>query len=341
MQEGGKTILLRPFRRIGAIMPASVITYFENELRFAGIRHEAIVWLGLRAIFSFMMGGLALFVFLIIANPPPTEENIIIASFCWLVGFVLSLILFYLLLYFRITDRASALEKILPDFLLLTVSNLRAGMTPSEAFLQAARPEFGDLHKEVRLSAAKASGTVSLEDALKDMGNYFDSRLFRRIIILFTKGMQSGGQLGTLLRAAADEVQHMQDLRAELATSTRTYTLFLGFITILVMPFLLSISTIFVDVFVKLQPDYNGESGIPGGVPMFSGKIFITPDEMRMMAIVTLVLTSLLVSCLAGIIRKGKALYGIKYFPIFAIASVIFFFIAYQVIEKMLVGFTL
>lgn len=334
-----RTLLSRPFRRIGSAVPESIAGLFETKLRHAGIQDDTEVWLGIRILFAFILGGVMLFAFLAFMNPTPTLENALLVAGVFIGSFLLAAVVFYLGLYFAISDRSSKLEKALPDFLLLTVSNLRAGMTPFSSFVRAAQPEFGALHEEVLMSAARASGAASLSDAFMDMAKHFDSKIFRRTVTLFTKGMRSGGQLAKLLRSSADEVQHIQDLRAELATSTKTYAMFLGFITIIIMPFLLSISTLFVSIFLELQPEYGQSGSVDAGIPTFSGNISITPDEMMLISIFTLVLTSLLVSSLAGIIQKGRALYGVKYFPPFAIASVIMFFIAHSVLGQMLMGF--
>lgn len=320
-------------------MPKGILSHFSQKLRYMGIREDVRVWLGVRILISFLIGGLALFTYLALTNPAPVLEEIAIGLVLWAAGSILCMFIFYLVLYFDTSDRASNVEKILPDFLLLTVSNLRAGMTPFNAFVKAAKPEFGDLYKEVRLSATKAGGTASISDALVELSNYFDSKLFHRSIMLFVKGIHSGGQLTKLLRSSADEAQHIQDLRAELESSTRTYTLFLGFITVIIMPFLLSISTLFVTVFLSLQPDTSGELTQMGDIPTFSGKIFITPDEMRLISMATLTVTSIFVSALSGVIQKGKALYGLKYFPIFVIASIVFFFLAYETIKSILFNF--
>jgi len=331
---------VRPFMRIGSLMPKGMRAYFEEKLAYAGVREDARVWAGIRILLAVTFAGLLLFIYLMFVNPVPTLENIIMALGFFFACILFCLALVFLGLYFAISDRASAMEKVLPDFLLLTVSNLRAGMTPFSSFVKAARPEFGALHREVMVSAAKASGSASLTEALRGMEDYFDSKIFKRTITLFAKGIQSGGQLATLLHSSADEVQHIQDLRAELSTSTRTYTMFLGFITVIVMPFLLSISTLFVDIFVKLQPTGGENSAeMTAGIPTFSGHIKILPEEMRMISIMTLVMTSLMVSALSGIISKGKPIYGIKNFPLFAIASIIMFFLAYATIGTMLIGF--
>jgi len=338
----GPLLQMRPFHRVGNALPKSVIKAFGRKLSYAGIRDDVRPWLGIRVLGALYFGYLLFFLYGAMNRLLPSPENTILLLSIWLGGTVLALILFYLKLYFTIADRAGKMEGVLPDFLMLMVSNLRAGMTPFAAFVKATRPEFGALHDEVRLSAAAASGTASIVDALKRMEDYFDSRIFRRTIGLFAKGVKSGGQLARLLRSSAEEAQHIQDLRSELETATRTYAIFLGFIIVIIMPFLLSISTLFVKIFLELRPE-EVELGpeAAGAIPMFSGRIFITTDQMIMVSVATLIITSLLVSALAGVIRKGRAIYGIKYFPLFAIASVLFFFLARTFVEKMLLSFSI
>ncbi len=339
-KKDGETVALRAYRRIGAALPKGIAGYFARRLEVAGIREEPRVWLGMRTLLAFCVGSILMLAYLIKYNPIATPLTSAITIALIASGFGATAILIYLRLYFRIADRTTAVEKALPDFLLLTVSNLRSGLSPFEAFVSASRPEFGALHEEVRLAAAKAGGTASLEDALERIGRRFDSPVLSRTISLFTKGIRAGGRLTSLLESNAEEVRRIQDLRAELATSTRTYVIFLGFIIILVMPFLLSVSTQFLAVFISLQSQGAASGGtIPGNVPTFSGKVTITLGEMTMIAIATLAITSLLASSLLGMIMRGNALYGLKYFPIFVLASIAFFFAARTVVGSMLSAF--
>jgi hypothetical protein len=211
-------------------------------------------------------------------------------------------------------------------------------MTAFAAFVNSARPEFGALHEEVRRSTAKASGTASLEDTLEEIATYFDSKMLKRTTALFIKGIRSGGQLAKLLNSTAEEIRRIHDLRAELATATRSYTIFLGFVVVMVMPFLLAVSAHFLTVFLKLAPT-DGTDVIIANLPSFSGNIQLTTDEMYLMTMVTIVLTSLFVSGLTGIIEKGRALYGVKYFPVFFISSTSMYFIARAVVGSLLSGF--
>ncbi len=264
-----------------------------------------------------------------------------ISSALFFGGFVFVASITYLQLYYVISDRASMVERVLPDFLLLTVSNLRAGMSPFSSFVHAARPEFGAFYEEVRLSTAKTGGKSSLSESLLEVSMYFDSHVLRRTVSLFAKGLHSGGHLAKLLSSVAQEARRIQDLRAELAASTKTYTIFLGFILVLVMPFLLAISTHFVSVFLKISSEnqMNADAASSVDMPVFSGAILITVNDMVAVSFSILALTSFFISCLIGIISKGRATYGVKYFPLLAGASILGYIISKAFIETFLSGF--
>src|SRR3989338_5231262 len=57
-------------------------------------------------------------------------------------------------------------EEVLPDFLSLSASNVRAGMTIDQAMWYAAKPEFGILSTEVATVAKKAFGGVPFNTAI-------------------------------------------------------------------------------------------------------------------------------------------------------------------------------
>lgn len=329
------------YRRFGSLLPDDLVSYLDQKLSFAGIKEDRRVWGGRLTTFGFLCGIIAMFSYLIVYNPITDINSILISIGAIALGFIAVGSAAYIWLYFAIADRSSSVEKVLPDFLMLTVSNLRAGMSPFAAFVHAARPEFGPFYDEVKLSIVKKGSNVPLTEILKDAAKSFDSQILQRTINLFAKGIHSGGQLAKLLSSSADEVRRIQDLRAELSSATRTYTIFLSFIIVIIMPFLLSVSTHFIIVFQKIGQE-RGAADIDtsASIPVFSGSILISPEQMMGMAIITLLMSSALVSFLIGIISKGKAFYGIKYFPLFAIASVVFFLITKAIVGSLLSAFS-
>ena len=133
--------------------------------------------------------------------------------------------------------------------------------------------------------------------------------------------------------AKAGVTRHDIDTRSGAAKER----VFLGFIVVIIMPFLLSLSTHFIAMFLSIREQTMGSSeSLSRSIPMFGGNILITPDEMVLLAYAALMITGLLVSCLVGIITKGRALDGVKYFPVFAIASLIMFTLSRIVIGSML-----
>jgi len=340
---------LRIYRRLGGSFSPGFTAYISKKLKVAGIKDETRIWLG-EAFLTALMGGLVpLAAYLIVYDPyvifsRPLESihMILLSLLLFIVGFLFISAIYYFNLYFRIADRTSALEKILPDFLSLTVSNLRAGMNPYYAFVQGARPEFGAFYDEVHLAMAKMGSKASIAEALIEVADNFDSPVLHRTVTLFAKGLRSGGHLVRLLNSSADEVRRIQDLRAELASSTMTYTIFLGFIVVIIMPFLLSVSTIFVTIFVKIQTESMGggmEESASSSLPSFGGKILVTANDMLVAAVITLAITTFLVSMLMGVVLKGKALYGLKNFPWLLIASVVFYLAAKTMVSSFLSAF--
>jgi len=337
--------MIHMYRRSHAVLPPKLVAYFDRKMRLAGIgEEECAVVLGRAVFVCFLAGALPLMLYLAIYNPITTPVTVSIAAGLFFGGILLSFILHYLNLYFRIADRSAAVEKLLPDFLSLAVSNLRAGMSPYDAFVHAARPEFGPFHDAVMVSMSKMGGKGAIADALLEVSDGFDSSLLRRTVTLFAKGVRSGGHLVRLLNSSAEEVRRIQDLRTELIVSTRTYSIFLSFIVVAVMPFLLAVSTNFVMIFARLQLETSGvAAGMPAGaqIPSFTGKILITMDDMQNISFITLIVISLLASILIGVVDRGKVVYGAKSFPTLVILSMIAYFLAKALIGSFLSAFML
>lgn len=328
------------YRRLASIIPDRLIRYMESKLIVTGVRVDVRELAGSWILICSGFGLVSLMGYVLLVHGLSASWDLIdyltLLEF-FLIGFVVAIMALELSTYYAMRNRTTVMEKVLPDYLLLIASNLRAGMTPFTAFVKAARPEFGALSKEVIIAASGLSGTASLNDALDELAKRFDSMILERAVVFFKKGVRSGGRIASLLVSSAEEIRKIQDLRAELIIATRTYSIFLGFIVIIIMPFLLSLSTHFITMFLKIREQTIGTSdSISRSIPMFGGNILITPGEMEYLAFASLLLTSLLVSALVGIITRGRVLDGVKYFPVFAVASMVMFIISKMVIGGML-----
>lgn len=323
------------YNRISSLFPESLLLNIENKLRFGGIQENTNLWLGSRVLLVFLFSAVSFFIYL---NFDP--QGVFNGFLIFLVLVIILSLLVYINLFFLIVNRNSKMEKVLPDFLMLMVSNLNAGVTPFTAFVQAARPEFGQLYYEVNAAAGRVGGRRTLNAALISLSESFESEIFRRTVELFLKGVRSGGQLAKLLAGNADEIRKIQELRAELVSATRSYTIFLAFIVVVIMPFLLGVSSNFLITFITIQSQVGSPTEAPStgtqAVTFFSGKLGITPEDMNLIAILALTVTDLLTCFFIGIIDSGKPLYGLKYYPVILILSMVFFFFTQSLLSKII-----
>lgn len=324
----------------------------RKTLIHAGIEEDADIWLGRAITVIFLFSIVPLIAPFLISQYSyffnidfSRLESIEIVFYYSLPLFLLSIVfisfLYYIYIFYRVQDRTDAIEKILPDFLLIMVSNLHAGLSPFSAFVNAARPEFGPLEEEIRKVAVRISSSQSLALALTELSERVNSVIFQKTIIFFEKAVRSGGHMAKILIASAEEIRRTQEMRQELFSQVKGYLIFLGFITIFIAPFLLSMSSQFLVMFMKIKAQTSvAMDDTPVEVPIFHGELNISPVFVEYISIAFLILSSLLISFFIGSILRGKPLYGIKYFPLFVFTSTVMYFICKSVIAGMLFSFT-
>jgi len=92
-----------------------------------------------------------------------TWTTILLSIFAlWVLVFIILLfvlwVLFYVVVDLKIFKRKIDIEDVLPDYLQLTASNIKAGMTIDRALWYAVRPRFGVLAKEIETVAKETMG---------------------------------------------------------------------------------------------------------------------------------------------------------------------------------------
>ncbi|MBU1120413.1 type II secretion system F family protein [Candidatus Micrarchaeota archaeon] len=313
-------------------------------LEFAGIDADLGEWIGKKIFVALLFGLIGLLVpWSVLKYFELIDYSVIfiplILSVILAVGFfVLVLFLYYLHLYYAIDDRVKRVEAVLPDFLLLMASNMRAGMTPFLAFRSSARKEFTPLSEEVEIAASKSLGTESFREALSELTKRVNSRILRETVSFFAQSLKSGGHLAKMLETGANDITKTQEMKKELISSTKMYVLFVAFVIVIATPLLLSISVQFLEMISDIQsenplPEGN-EAGIGAG--FLSSKISIEPEFMFNSSLVLLFGNALLASIFIGILNEGKGKNGLKYFiPILA-ASIILFFAFRSVVSGFL-----
>jgi pilus assembly protein TadC len=253
--------------------------------------------------------------------------------------FVLSWIFIYIFLDMRVFSRTLEVEEVLPDYLQLASANISAGMPIDQALWYAVRPKFGILAKEIEEVAKSTASGEDLKAALMKFSDKYDSVMLKRSISLILEGMESGGEMAELLNKVAMNIQETRIIKKEMAANVMTYAIFIGFATIVAAPILFGLSgqllIIIQDIMGMLAQ--NGDSG--GG--MFALDMTansITVRDFRIFSVATLTVTAIFSACIVSIIRKGNVKEGLRYLPMFVLATLALYFLSSWLLSILLGG---
>jgi hypothetical protein len=309
-------------------------------LTYAGSKDEPRKWVGIRLLVAFLVGTIGFlipysilplmnFIFGTEIYFEPLIRVILMLSLA-IFGIIGTLFLFYLHLAYVVDGRKKMVENILPDFLFLVGNNLKSGMSPFYAFRSAVRPEFGPLSEEIKIATQKSLGIDSFSDALKGIGKRIDSRILSDTTKFFAQALHSGGHLAQLIETTAKDIKQTNQLRKELVTSTRMYTLFILFVVILASPMLLAVSVQFLSILGSIQLKTTGISGttqeeITKQSGLGATAATISPQFMKDISYFIIATNALLASVFIGVLSGGKLRDGLKYAPGIAIIGIVLF----------------
>ncbi|MFH1063873.1 MAG: type II secretion system F family protein [Candidatus Woesearchaeota archaeon] len=260
-------------------------------------------------------------------------------SLLFIVILAVTWLLFYLSLDLAIFQRKMKLEEVLPDFLQLTSSNIRAGMTIDQALWFAVRPRFGVLAKEIQDVAKRTFAGESLDQALERFVNNYDSKVLKRSINLLIEGLNAGGELGSLLNKISENIQETTLMKKEMAANVTSYVIFITFATIFAAPFLFGMAVQLIQVIQEVFSRVDINPGAASSFPITLSSGVISIHDFMIFAVVSLIITSFFSAIIVSVIKKGNVKSGVKYIPMFAISSVLLFFLVVKLFSSMLGGF--
>jgi hypothetical protein len=305
------------FYLLSTFFPKKYKRFFAQLLIHAGDSKGVRYWLGLSMFFALIvMVLIPLIVYVIVLEGSFLYYILIGTAAFFLVHFF-----FYLYIYFKIQDRTNKVEEALPDFLQLVASNIRAGTTPYQAMKLSARDEFGPLKEEIEYATSRALGTESFIETILCIRDRIKSDVLNRTLELLASSLKSGGKLAITLNQLAVDISQMKDLKKDLVTSTKTYSMFILFTVIVGAPLLMAISVNFLDTILGIQEQTGG---IEGGIV---SNVSITVPFLMVIAVLFLIITSVLSSVLMGVIKEGKYFQGLRFSVFIAAGAVTMFFI--------------
>jgi len=310
----------RIYRRIRWFYPKAYLNWLEKNLIYADVSMGLEKFLSLSFLYG-LASAIFVYVLTLILGYPLLSLVALLSAF---VGVQLVIDLLIVLVGDR---RGKFVEEVLPDALQLMSANIRSGLTPDKALLFTARPEFGILEKEIKLTASKAVAGEPLEEALMSMGERIKSRIISRTFALIVEGMRKGGEMASLLEQTAEDIRNLKLLKKEIAAQVGMYAIFI-FISIgMAAPLLFGLSTYLVETMSRIGSAVHVEKAA-GYTAMGGLKIsFVAypPEFLQYYSLAILCMNSFFGSLLVGLLQEGTEKAGIKYIPVLLLLNIVIF----------------
>ena len=316
------------------LVSRSVVNFLTRELKLSGVKIDVDRFLEIA-----ILGGFAIFIFVPFFLFLVENENIEIATIAAFGSAVIYEAVIYALLEFKIDQRKTFVESILPDYLQLTAANVRSGIALDKALILAARPEFRYFSDDVRELTKELYAGVTLRTSLSDLSNNYRSLQLQHTIRMILESIQYGGGMTDLLNQIAKDMRNQNIVQKEISGQLFMYTIFIAFATVIGAPMLYALTSQMITITDVIWAGILAQN--PGGLPT-QGVSFLKPSApqissgaYRNFSITAVILMTSLGSFIVSTISSGSVFKGIKYLPIFVIAGISVFFIMSIVIGSL------
>ena len=309
------------FSYLGKVLLRGKDEKLSKKLEFAGIDKDVFEWSGQKLFTGLLLVFLTLF--------------LSYRSFSWYYAVGLTVIVafsFYFIVSgwvsLNIEQRNQFIETNLPDLLLIMASNVRSGLSTDEALILSARPEFGFLSKSIKNAGREISAGKPVREALTEVKQRFSSSVLNQTIDLIVEGIESGGELATLLESISDDIKTTALIKKEIRSIIFVYAAFITIAVILIAPVLYAVSVQLSTILANLSQSMSMEFMSRQAVAVQLKPTMLSETFLFNFSLINLVIISVLGSLMIGLINKGDEKYGLRYMPIVLAIALFVFYVA-------------
>jgi len=207
----------------------------------------------------------------------------------------------------------------LPEFLVEIGDSLSTGMTVFEAIKVAEKGHYGTLTPEIKKMKAQLSWDTAMKDVFYDFATRMKSAIIQRIVIAIEKGLMMGGNTPKIFKAAAGEVDQVNQIENQRKTSMSIYALVIILCFFIFLAIILILNETIFTSFFELQ---SGQMERLEGIISIS---VVDPTMLQYSLFSFVFVQSIGAGVLAGFMMDGKLSSGIRYSCILGIISLFVF----------------
>lgn len=306
---------------LGRIIEKKGISSIKKSLAYANLKINPYVWVGLNINLAILITVVVNFaVYFSTQNPLYVIISLFFvpAMYYLIISTILSVLS---------DQRARFVEETLPDALLLMSSNLRSGLATDEAIMLSARPEFGFLADKLREAGGRVTTGETFESAFSKLSEGVDSQILEKTVNLIIEGIESGGEMATLLEETATDIRDNDLLQREVRSVILVYALFIFIAAVVTAPILYAISTHLAGALSRLSGAISVAFLTRGAPTLNIVPSEISTDFLLTFSYINLIITAVFGALMVALITRGNERYGIRYIPLFVVISMIIFLV--------------
>lgn len=221
--------------------------------------------------------------------------------------------------------RIEEAEEGLTDFLQDLAESMRAGQTLHEAIITASRGDYGTLTPEIKKMARQISWGVPATRALELFAKRLPTPLIKRSVSLIIKANEAGGNISSVLEAAANDAREIQLMKKNRNIAMGEYTL------VIIVSFLVFLAVIaiifkqFVPPMQELAESYSKEGGAAASMTTTFNPQNVDFAKIRLLFLLAGLIQAVGDGIVAGIMSRGSITHGLK-LSVFMVLAVLVVF---------------
>jgi flagellar protein FlaJ len=191
----------------------------------------------------------------------------------------------------------------------------RAGLTLIDAFSLTAEGNYGVLTDGLKTLAFHLTWGVSFEDALRMFAKRYPTRIIKRSIEIIIEGYEVGGDVGKILKVAADDVVELRALEKRRTSDMGQYILIV-YVTFFVF---LGVLAVLYQSFIPMMVEAAAKVEATG----MGGSFLISVDiiTMKMLFFHCGIIQGICAGLVAGKLGEGKVIAGLKHATVLALTT--------------------
>lgn len=219
---------------------------------------------------------------------------------------------------YREQKRIRKAEDAFPDLLRDLAQAKRAGLSLVDSFTLTAEGEYGMLTDGVRTIAAQLTWGVPFEDTLRIFTKRYPTRIIKRSIEMIIEGYKTGGEVGQVLKIAADDVMELKSLEKKRFADMSPYVMVCYVTFFVFLGVLLVLNHSFIPTMVEAS-EKVAEAGAGGrGGVMIKG---VNVEMLQMIFFHCGVIQGICSGLVAGKLGEGNIIAGLKHAVVLASAA--------------------